>query len=454
VKLVVTTLAAFSVGIAVGHYAIPEASVQTGDVGSYTDSTGWHALDKQSHQQSIRVEARRTETMARPVVKNEQPHDEGNTEQRLIALKQHLSGLGVGDIDAIVAAYEVSKQLPQAELEGLVIELLAQPIQGGMKASLLVNELARRDPANALKLIGTYSRMRDKAGLTSMVLNQWGKQQPDEVLEYYIAHRGQTADYGAGELSPFSLMGAFSEFAKQWDSELWVEKLSRLKRGDNQNNLEQKFAISALTNQINDADALLEFYQQLQANVDVDSSASDEVLKTVATRSPDAFMDAVDAGQLLELDGDILSSQAIVGGLMSGSTYEKAGRASWLLSQAEQGSQRQRQASAIVNDWAYEQPEAAISWLDQQSGFDNQQVKADLIGRIAGYNPELAIREVESLESDELKKQASYDIYRSLSYRDEQQAEAFLVNSPMRAEMEQLIAEEQRWRNERANKRG
>jgi len=98
--------------------------------------------------------------------------------------------------------------------------------------------------------------------------------------------------------------------------------------------------------------------------------------------------------------------------------------ASWILENKENQSHA---VSTIINNWNWNQGEKLYDWVQKRT---DPKLKDDanynLIRRYSYNNTDMAKKALENIESEDLRKKAVTQLYRSLQYRDQKAASEFL----------------------------
>ncbi len=120
---------------------------------------------------------------------------------------------------------------------------------------------------------------------------------------------------------------------------------------------------------------------------------------------------------------------------MTWSSAEPTNAANWYIEKASEN-EKQSHATKIIKMWGMRDPNAALTWLDQQATFDTQEPIAELLNFSTFRNPKFVIDNLERLTNDKEKADVSFSIYQSLERSSTKKAAEFLVSSPYKKEIE------------------
>lgn len=98
--------------------------------------------------------------------------------------------------------------------------------------------------------------------------------------------------------------------------------------------------------------------------------------------------------------------------------------ADWIMSQRED---KKSAVASVVNGWDWRDSDNLYSWVQKQGeGEAKDNANLSLINRYAYNNADLAKKAVDNIASDEIRKKAVTQLYRSLRYKNQEAAEEFL----------------------------
>lgn len=348
---------------------------------------------------------------------------------------------------------EMAEQLTSKDIKHILLRLSKDiseyssilPSRQSSKIFLLLDILIERDAADAITFVHQAFPERSRRVLTEKVGLRFAKQSPHLSYQHILKNK----------LKAYSLTEHTFKYLAKTEN---IDQLLLLWQGiDNSSSTviksNTRSVAVGIVKGIDDKQLLLDLYLELELNPDISHSAKSSFLQAWIEKYFHQVKDLID-GNAIEVSRYFYRS-VISEVIRSASPQDLAVKADWLVAKNTgdksemveriyeeilRANLRQKQ----IDNVAY----IAVKWLDSNAGVDTQAIKLNSLSSLARLDVDLAIKQIDSFDSDDMRLQASFKLYQRLTISHRDKVDAFLNSSPYKkAIQEKFKSSEQRRQN-------
>jgi len=300
--------------------------------------------------------------------------------------------------------WEKIKTLDEEQLYEIYDQLEAESEKGvdWNVARILYSRMGQLDPGRAI----AFAVSKKQGYAVNGVIASWSKDSPLEALDWIQNNKGSFSNSSQIDYSTL-----FNNVAKV-DMNKALESLKDFDTG------KQRNALRGILTTLESNEDFLKVIGDFEAFEDKGNKIS-SALYYWGQKSP---KDALAFAQGIENENDRKNAERNVEISWMRANPEEA--AQWIY---ENKDDKKGAVSTIVNNWDWRKSEGLYSWVQKQT---DQGLKDssnyNLINRYSYNNADIAKKALENIESEELRKKAVAQIYRSLRYKNQKAAAEFL----------------------------
>ena len=269
-------------------------------------------------------------------------------------------------------------------------------------ARILYARMGELDPGRAI----AFAVSKKQGYAVNGVISSWSKDKPLEAMEWVLNNKDSFTS--SNHVDYTSL---FTNLAKV-DAEKALDSLSDFSAG------KQRNALKGILRTFETNEDFLKAISHYENFEDKNQKIS-STLYYWGQKSP---KDALAYAQNIESADLRRAAEQKVESAWIRSNPEEA--ASWILENKENQSHA---VSTIINNWNWNQGDKLYDWVQKRT---DPKLKDDanynLIRRYSYNNTDMAKKALENIESEDLRKKAVTQLYKSLKYRDQKAASEFL----------------------------